>query len=215
MFGSRPAVRGGIPPIRLCVVPRMVFLMRGLQWGLAGIIVCTGGLSGWMWWERASYEAEAARYAAATERTDSFNQQVSAQLAQEQLTLSANQVGVIQAEVRFINQLAEKREFSWTQLLHDLEEALPAGTAIGKIQRDAAHSRLTLTGRVTEMSVLNGFMSTLQSHSAFRLPVLHQHRSIDAHQVEGGGGREAAGVEFSLTVQYRGLSDKDEANDGF
>lgn len=212
--GSRRAGRGGIPSIRLRVVPGMVPLMRGLQWGLAGIVVSMGCLTGWMWWERGSHESDAAQYAVATERTDSFNQRLTVQLAQEQLTLSAQQVGAIQEEVQFINQLAEKRGFSWTQLLHDLEDALPVGTAIGKIQRDAAHSRLTITGRATEMSALNGLMSTLQSHSAFRLPVLHQHRSIDSRHSEGDEGRGASGIEFSLTVQYRGLTDKDEAHDG-
>lgn len=212
-LGHRPSARVGMPSVRLSVVPRMIRVTRGIQWGLSSLAIGAGLFTGWMWWDRHALNEEADRYAAAAERTESFNRQFTAQLEQERLTLSAQQMADIREEVVFINQLAEKRRFSWTQLLHDLEEALPAGTSIGKIQRDVKQGTITIDGRATGMTALNALMSTLQSRTPFRLPVLHHHQSADSHRADGGEEREAAGVEFSLTVQYGGPSAKAQADD--
>lgn len=212
-LGPRPSAPVGMSSVRLSIVPRMVRVARGIQWGFVSLTIGAGLLTGWMWWDIHALDEDAARYATAAERTESFNRQFTTQLEQERLTLSAQQITTIQDELRFVNQLAEKRGFSWTQLLHDLEEALPAGTSIGKIQRDVKHATITIDGRATGMTALNALMSTLQSRAPFRLPVLHHHQFADSHRADGGGEREAAGVEFSLTVQYGGLSDKSQADD--
>lgn len=212
-FGHGPVTRVGIPSIRISVVPRMVRITRRIQWGLASLAICAGLFTGWMWWEIHAREEDRARYSAAAERTEVFNGQLMAQLEQERPTLSAQKIAALQEELRFVNQLAEKRAFSWTQLLHDLEEALPAGTSIGKIQRDVKHATITIEGRATGMTALNTLMSTLQSRSPFRHPVLHHHHFIDADHSNGGGGREVAGVEFSVTVEYRGRSEKAPTDD--
>lgn len=202
-LGQRPLVRTGIPSVRLTIVPRLIGVTRGIQWGLSILAIGAGLLTGWMWWNIQALDEEAARYATAAERTDAFNRRLTAQLSQEHLTLSAQQITAIQEELLFVNQLAGKREFSWTQLLHDLEETLPAGTSISKIQRDAKHATITLDGRATEMSALNTLMSALQSRAHFRAPVLHQHTFVSTEHPNGSGEREASGVEFSLTVQYQ------------
>ena len=55
-------------------------------------------------------------------------------------------------DVRFVNQLAEKRGFLWTQLLSDLEEAVPAGISIRTIHRDEKTSTITIDGQdITRM----------------------------------------------------------------
>ena len=211
--GFRASAPVEMSPVRLSVVPRMVRVARGIQWGLLSLTIGGGLFTGWMWWDRHALNEEADRYTAAAERTDSINRQFTAQLEQERLTLSAQQMADIREEVVSINQLAEKRGFSWTQLLHDLEEALPAGTSIGKIQRDVKQTTIRIDGRATSMTALNTLMSTLQSHSAFRQPVLHHHKFADSHRADGGEEPERGGIEFSLTVQYGGLSDKSQADD--
>lgn len=212
-LGHRSSARVGIPSVRLLVVPRMIHVTRGIQWGLSSLAIGAVLFTGWMWWDIHALGEEADRYAAVAERTESFNRQFTAQLEQERLTLSAQQMAETKEAVLFINHLAEKRRFSWTQLLHDLEEALPAGLSIGKIQRDVKTSTITIDGRATGIAALTTLMSTLQSHSAFRMPVLHHHTFADSHRADGGEEREATGVEFSLTVQYGGLSDKSQTDD--
>lgn len=211
--GTRLSPRVGIPSVQLAVVPQMVRVTRGIQWGLLSVAVCSGLLTGWMGWHIHALEEESVRYAAAADRTASLNRRFTAELEQERLTRSAQEITAIQQEVLFINQLAEKRGFSWTQLLHDLEEALPAGTSITTIQRDAQRSTITIGGRATGMTVLNTLMAALQSRPAFRLPVLHHHKEIDSHSTGGEGARDSTGVEFSVTVQYQGLAQKAQADD--
>lgn len=209
---QRPSVRAGISTVHLSVAPTMIRIVRGMQWGLTGLVVFAGLLSGWMWWESRTVEEEASRYAAAAERTETFNRQLTAELEQEQLTLSSEHIAAIQQDVVFVNQLAEKRRFSWTQLLHDLEEAFPAGTSIGKIQRDAKASTISIDGHAASMGELQALMTRLQTRPAFRQPVLHHHHVADSSHTEGGGAAGAT-VEFSLTVEYRGLPEKAEPDD--
>lgn len=208
----RPPVRSGIPPIPLSVAPSTIRVMRGVQWGLSGLLICAGLLAGWMWSQTRTVEEETTRYAVAAERTHGLNQQLTTQLERDQLTLSASQMAAVQHEVRFVNQLAEKRGFSWTQLLADLEEALPAGISVHKIHRDVKASTITIDGHATGMTTLQALMTTLQARQAFQQPVLHHHQLIDAPQTDGGGEREATGVEFSVTVQYRGIGEKGRKN---
>lgn len=195
-------------PIRpFSLVSRQMLVARGIQWGLAFLCLGAGLLAGWMGWESRLIEEEVSRYVTATERTEALNQHVRAQLEQGRLTLSAEQLTEIQQEVRFVNQLAEKRRFSWTQLLHDLEETCPPGIAIGKIQRDAHAATMMISGHAASMGELQALMSQLQTRSAFRRPVLHHHQLADSSSPEGAAERDGGRVEFSVTVEYHGISD--------
>jgi Tfp pilus assembly protein PilN len=165
-----------------------------------------------MWSQKRTVEEEASRYTVAAERTHALNQQLTAQLERGQLTLSASQMAAIQHEVRFVNQLAEKRGFLWTRLLADLEEAVPDGISVQKIHRDVKASTITIDGHATGMAMLQTLMTRLQAREAFHQPVLHHHQLIDPPQTDGGGAREATGVEFSVTVQYRGNGEKAREN---
>lgn len=205
---QRASVPTGIPSMRLSVVPSMIRLIHGMQWGVAALCLAASVLTGWMWWDRQTIEQEATRYASAAARTESFNQELSAQLEREHLTLTAAQITAIQEDVVFINQLAEKRRFSWTQLLHDLEGAFPAGTSIGKIQRDAKASTITVDGQAVSMTELRALMTRLETSPAFRRPVLHQHQ-LEASPSDDGGERGGSRVEFSVTVEYRGLPERE------
>jgi|CXWL01.1.fsa_nt_gi Tfp pilus assembly protein PilN len=202
---QRLPARSGIPSVRLSVAPRTIHVMRAIQWGLSCLLICASLLTGWMWWETRTVEEEATRYTTAADRTDALNRQFTAQLERDQLTLTASQMAVIQQDVRFVNQLAEKRGFLWTQLLSDLEEAVPAGISIRTIHRDEKTSTITIDGHATSMGTLQTLMTTLEARPAFRQPVLHQHQLVESSHADKGGEREAAGVEFSVTVQYHGI----------
>ena len=210
---QRPPARSGIPSILFSVEPSVIRVMRVIQWGLSSVLVCSVLLAGWMWSEKRTVNEEATGYAVAAERTDALNRQFTAELERDRLTLSAAQMTAIQQEVQFINQLAEKRSFSWTQLLSDLEEAVPAGISIGTIHREVKTATITIDGHATSMGTLQTLMTTLQARQAFHQPVLHHHQLIDASHLDGGGEREAGRVEFSVTVQYRGILGKSGKHD--
>jgi Tfp pilus assembly protein PilN len=201
-----------IPLRPFSLVSRHVLLAWGIQSGLAFLCLGAGLLAGWMGWESRLIEEEVSRYATATERTEALNQHVTAQLEQGRLTLSAEQLTDIQQEVRFVNLLAQKRRFSWTQLLHDLEETCPPGIAIGKIQRDAHAATMMISGHAASMGELQALMSQLHTRSAFRRPVLHHHQLADSSSPEGAAERDGGRVEFSVTVEYHGISDRGQTD---
>lgn len=206
---SSPAALSGIPSVQLSVAPSAIRVVRLVQWVLSGIMVIACALSGWWWWDSRTLEEEAARYALAATRTEELNRQFTAQMQREQLTLTPQQIATIKQDVAFINQLADKRAFSWTQLLSDLEEALPPATSIGKIQLDMKDSTVTFDGLAVRMQDLNALIASLQTRPAFSHPVLHHHKIVEAQKAQGrlddGSANEPAsvGVEFSLTVTYR------------
>jgi len=213
----RPTDLPTLPSVHLSVAPNIIRVVRWIQWTLAGIILCASGISSWWWWETSGLEEEAARYAVAAARTGEWNRQTSAQMRAEQLTLTAQQIDAIKQDVAFINHLADKRAFSWTQLLSDLEEALPPGTSIGKIQLDMKESNVTFDGLAASMQHLNGLMASFQSRPAFSHPILHHHKIVEAekpsgrHDVEEGLESAPARVEYSLTVQYRRFSEHERS----
>lgn len=211
-LGPHSSVQAGIPSVALSVSPPIIRLVRWMQWGMTAVLITACSLTGWMEWDRRAIEEEATRYAVATARTEALNQHLSAQLEQEQLTLTAAQITSIQEEVVFFNQLAEKRRFSWTQLLHDLEGAFPTGTSIGKIQRDAKAATITIDGQAAGMTELRALMARLETSAAFRQPVLHQHQLESSHR-DDGGDRGGSRVEFSVTVDYSGLPEKAQRDD--
>lgn len=205
-FRSSP--REGIPSMQLSIVPRHIHVLRSLQWGLSGLLLGSSLLTAVMWVKTQEVREDATRYAEAAERTNSLNRAFIAQLERDQFTLSAAHIARIQQEVRQVNQLADKRDFSWTQLLADLEEAVPSGISISRIQRDGHTATLTITGHATGMETLKTLMSMLQARSGFHEPVLQRHDLSDSSHHEGAGEHEAAGVEFSVTVHYRGMLGK-------
>lgn len=196
--------------MRVSVAPPTIRVVRLIQWTLSGIMCLSLAVAGWWWWDSRALEEVAARYEQAATRTENLTRQFTAQMQREQLTLTVQQIAAIKQDVAFVNQLAEKRSFSWTQLLADLETALPAGASIGKIQLDFKDSTVKIDGTAVHMQDMNALIASLQKRPAFTHAVLHHHKLIEAKGGRGktddaGGGNEPSpvGVEFSLTVTYR------------
>jgi hypothetical protein len=95
-------------------------------------------------------------------------------------------------EVALANQLLTKRNFSWTQFLSGLEEAIPPRVSIKSVRLDPASAVIHMTGAAATLEDVTGFTLKLQSHPVFHDPVLGQHHL-------GGDGL----VEFDLMLKYR------------
>lgn len=95
-------------------------------------------------------------------------------------------------EVALANQLLTKRNFSWTQFLSGLEEAIPPRVSIKSVRLDPASALIHMTGAAVTVEDVTGFTLKLQSHPVFHDPVLGQHHL-------GGDGL----VEFDLMLKYR------------
>ncbi len=199
-----------VPSLRLAVSPSIVSTLRALQWSLIGLAVLSVGLIGWWWQETQDVDAIAERYETAAARTEVLNRQFEAQLAREGLTLPGDQIAMVQGKIAFANLLSEKRAFSWTRLLSELEETVPANVSIGSVKLDFQQSNIVVDGLARNLQDVNVFVQTLQQHHAFQKAVLAKHEvhkgrdgGAVAMPIEGGTDTPGHGIEFTLAVEYR------------
>lgn len=111
---------------------------------------------------------------------------------QEGLDLSDAALQVLPKEIEFANHLIEKRSFSWTRFLTELERAIPQRIAVNSIRLDPANATIMLTGSARALEDVTTLTVMFQDHPQFKDPVLGQHRVM-------GNGL----VEFDLTLRYR------------
>jgi type IV pilus assembly PilN-like protein len=194
----------------LALVPSVVSTARTLQWFLVCLTVISIGLAGSWWWESQDFDAMAKRYETAAARTETLNRQFEEQLAREGLTLPGDQIAMIQGKIVFANQLSEKRAFSWTRMLSELEETVPSHVSIGSVKLDFQQSHIVVDGLARNLQDVNAFVQTLQSHRAFQNAVLAKHEvhkgrdgGAVAMPIDGGPDGPRHGIEFTLAVGYR------------
>jgi len=126
------------------------------------------------------------------ERVRQLDQMVIAEARKEGIDLSEGALKRLSSEVDLANQLLEKRTFSWTTFLGELEQTIPPRLALTSIRLDQAGKTVQLTGTAMDLEEITAFTVGLQNHATFKDPVLAQHRV-------GSGGL----VEFDVTVRYR------------
>jgi Tfp pilus assembly protein PilN len=111
---------------------------------------------------------------------------------QEGIDLSDAALHLLPKEIEFANQLIEKRGFSWTKFLTELERAIPQRIALNSIRLDPGNSTIMLTGSAKALEDVTTLTVTFQDHPQFREPVLGQHRDMNNGL-----------VEFDLSIKYR------------
>jgi Tfp pilus assembly protein PilN len=126
------------------------------------------------------------------ERTRQQDAQVVAEAGQEGLDLSEGALRRLPAEIDLVNQLLEKRIFSWTKFLTGLEQALPPRLALTSVRLDQSGTTVHLTGTAMSLEDITAFTVGLRDHPNFKDPVLAQHRV-------GANGL----VEFDVMLKYR------------
>jgi hypothetical protein len=121
-----------------------------------------------------------------------LDQDLLVRMRQEGLDLSPSSLQRLPAEIRLANRLLGKRNFSWTQFLSGLEDAIPQHVSIRSIRLDSAGAMIHLTGAAMTVEDVTTLALKLQDHPVFRDPVLGQHHT-------GVDGL----VEFDLSLKYR------------
>ncbi len=128
----------------------------------------------------------------ALQRVQDQDERVLSEARRQGIDLSDAGLQRLPGEVALANQLIEKRSFSWTHFLTELERAIPPRMAINSIRLAPNNALIHLTGSAVSLEDITAFTVTVQNHPAFSDPVLGQHR-------DAGNGM----VEFDVTVQYR------------
>ncbi len=204
------------PATRVCRLPLESSEVRvawWCQWSLFAVLLGLLILAGWWKVDSQSLEETAERYDAAARRAMSLNESFAAQMKRDGFLLTPDQISAARIDVGFANQLTEKRTFSWTRLLSDLEEAVPSKVSIASIKLNLQESAVVLEGMAQRLQDLNQFVHQLQQHRAFRQAVLSKHEV--RHETAGTVGHGVSQsvtdgeapprqvVEYSLTVVYR------------
>ena len=160
-------------------------------WLISG---CIGLLLAIAWniWQGVLIYEESQIIEAELERVRQLDHLVIAEARNEGIDLSEGALKRLSSEVDLANQLLEKRTFSWTTFLTELEQAIPPRLSLTSIHLDQAGKTVQLTGTATDLEEVTAFTVGLQNHATFKNPVLAQHRV-------GSSGL----VEFDVTVQYR------------
>jgi Tfp pilus assembly protein PilN len=183
-----------------------VYGVRLGQWGLSLLAVAAAGIAAWAWWASLDLTEEAYRYQQAAERVQRSAQQLVADSKVVGLELSDKQTGILAREASFANQLLEKRAFSRTRFLGDLESTLPPRISIGSVALNFKDSTITLNGAARTFKDLTTFVDGLERHPAFSNVVLSNHRIKESKDERKHGAAPDSGiqtVEFTLTVIYQ------------
>lgn len=215
--GSAPGPAASLPHLHLSLATPGVALARVVQWGMVLLIFGSLGVAVWCWQESQPLDENAARYELSTARVQELNRQFADQMVRDGLTLTAEEMTELVRDVKFANQLAENRVFSWTRLLSDLEVAVPPRVSISTVTLNFKESTILLNGAVRTLPDLAALVNSLESHDQFRKVVLSNHR-VQAPPTGGSTGASQPGgadatnktigqegprqVIFSLTVAY-------------
>ena len=194
--------------------PPDVHLVQWIQRVLVLSSAMAVATAGWWSWNSGSVEELAVGFEQAKIRTESMASAFNATMQRDQLAFSQEQVARIREEVAFANQLSDKRTFSWTKLLSDLEETLPPRVSLSSIKLNDQESIIVMEGVAGQLQDLNEFIQHLQAHRAFNQAVLDKHelrqdsssgKTSDAWRDDGAGQSRHQYLEFRLAVRYRPL----------
>ncbi|MDA2910601.1 PilN domain-containing protein [Nitrospiraceae bacterium AH_259_D15_M11_P09] len=196
------------PRLHLALTAHGFGVLRAAQWAMAVVILGSLLSAGWLWQDSRDLEEQAIRYERAAERLHDRNRQFATYARQEGFDVSEQRNQALAREVAFANTLIEKRGFSWTRFLGDLEETVRPQVSIASVKLDFQGSTITLAGSALTLKDLTAFVNTLENHVSFQNVVLSQHQ---VRQDEKQGSRRTAGsknrpsrfVEFQMKVSYR------------
>jgi len=187
---GQPSARTGAFTINLSsryrwyLAPARLVIMV-VAWVIGAVMVWDLSQSWFAWQEVQSMEA-------ALSQVQERDRELLKEAQQEGLDLSEAALQVLPKEIEFANQLIEKRGFSWTRFLTELERAIPQRIAVNSIRLDPVNATILLTGSARALEDVTTLTLTFQDHPQFKEPVLGQHRDL-------GNGL----VEFDLSLRYR------------
>jgi Tfp pilus assembly protein PilN len=127
----------------------------------------------------------------------SANEQLVAQAKTAGLDLSHQAIRDIPPQVTFVKQVRERVGFSWTQLLTDLETAIPPAVTMNSVSLDEKNDTILLLGSASSLPDLNRLIHQLDKHPAFQNVMLSQHANK-----KNTDGQEGSHIVFSLKVSY-------------
>ena len=201
-----------IPTMHLSFQSPAVAVVRGVQWVLALIALTSLGFAVLFLQESRSLGEQSDYYEHALARQQRVTQLLTEDMARAGLTLTDEQINAVRKEIAFANQLTEKRDFSWTEMLHNLEEGMPPHVSINSVRLNFQDSTIRLQGTVKSIQDLDALVTKLNEAGTFSRVGLTEHniqtnvgparRSTEAVAADQSNQRSTDVINFTLTVTY-------------
>lgn len=171
-----------------------------LQLTQFGLILLTVGaltLTGSFWWlgTTLNQQIDIIEDQATTVRI--ANEHLVSQAMTAGLDLSNQAIRNIPPQVTFVKQIRERVGFSWTQLLSDLETAIPPHITMNSVSLDEKTDTILLQGSAASLPDLNRLIHQLDKHAAFQNVMLSQHANKNLKEEQGD-----IHIVFSLKASY-------------
>jgi len=175
--------------------------LRLTQFGLNLLTAGALTLTASFWWigSTLNQQIDVLEHQASTVKM--ANEQLVVQAKTAGLDLSHQAIRSIPPQVTFVKQVRERVGFSWTQLLTDLETAIPPDITMNSVSLDEKTDTVLLQGSAPSLPDLNRLIHQLDKHAAFQNVMLSQHNSKNKKDEQGGSH-----IVFSLTASYASKS---------
>lgn len=171
--------------------------LRLIQFGLK--LITAGGLSltfSFFWVGTTLHEnidaLETQIYTTISDTTE-----IVAQAQARGMDLSDQAIKKIPGNISFIKQVRERVGFSWTQLLTDLEAAVPGRLTMSTVSLDEKTNTVLLNGSTPSLQDLNQLIHHLEKHPAFHDVILTQHA-----KKKNNDSPSSSLIVFSMKVSY-------------
>lgn len=113
------------------------------------------------------------------------------------IDLSDQAIQKIPQRISFVKHVRERVGFSWTQLLTDLESAVPGSLMMSAVSLDEKTNTVLLKGSTQSLQDLNRLIHQLEKHQAFHDVILTQHAKKKKEDTT-----KQSFVVFSMKVSY-------------
>ncbi len=173
--------------------------VRLIQTALSGICLLLVISMGWLWWESHEIETEILEQETAIAQIMDISRQFRQQAEDKGYNLSDQWVQTLPQHVAFAEELATHQQFSWTQLLNDLEMAVPPNVSMESVTLDFRNSSIALSGAALNLQDLSALVDGLEHHPAFQKIVLSNHKV----QKKKDKKKKFSFIVFNLTVTYQ------------
>ncbi len=154
--------------------------MKHLMLTQFGILLVTVGvitLTATFWWVGTHLHQDIDAMEYRIQELNRSNQELLATSRASGVELNQQSIMAIPPQVMFVKALRERVQFSWTQLLTDLESATPKHTTTSSISLDERNDSILIHGSAKSLKELNRLIHQLENHQAFQNVILLKHSS--------------------------------------
>jgi len=186
-----------VPRVHINLSAPGVNYLRLTQFGLNLLTVGALTLTASFWWLGSTLNQQIDVLENQVSSVKAANEQLVTQAKIAGLDLSYQAIQNIPPQVTFVKQVRERVGFSWTQLLSDLETAIPPDITMNSVSLDEKTDTILLQGSAKSLPDLNRLIHQLDKHAAFQNVMLSQHASKNKKDAQ-----EDPPIMFSLKASY-------------